>query len=110
MSTFRGRRPTVTDIGTLEKELAIIIATVKTSIFPEGERHGHLCKVISNESYGAIIGNPNYELEEPTIPEAYNPEILPHMGDIQHKTMESDWDKHKQHYQAYLGVQETLRK
>ena len=32
------------------------------------------------------------------------------MGDIQRKTLESEWDKHKQHYQAYLGVQETLRK
>jgi hypothetical protein len=31
------------------------------------------------------------------------------MGDIQRKTLESEWDKHKQHYQAYLGVQETLR-
>jgi hypothetical protein len=110
VTSFKGRRPTATDIDTLEKELAIIAATVKTSIFPEGEKHGHLCNVISNESYGAIIGDPNFELEEPDVPEAYNPNILAHMGDIQRKTMESEWDKHKQHYQAYLGVQEVLRK
>jgi hypothetical protein len=91
VTSFRGRRPTATDIDTLEKELAIITATVKTSIFPEGERHdGHLCNVISNELYGAIIGNPDFELEEPQVPEAYNPSILAHMGDIQRKTMESE--------------------
>jgi hypothetical protein len=110
VTSFRARRPTATDINTLEKELAIIAATVKTSIFPEGKRHGHLCNVISNESYGAIIGDPDFELEEPDVPEPYNPNILVHMGDIQRKTMESEWDKHKQHYQAYLGVQEVLRK
>jgi hypothetical protein len=49
-------------------------------------------------------------LEEPELPEAYNPEILPHMGDVQRKTMEAEWEKQKQHYQAYLGVQEVLRK
>ena len=90
VTSFKGRRPTATDIDTLEKELAIIAATVKTSIFPEGERHGHLSNVISNESYGAIIGDPNFELEEPEVPEAYNPNILAHMGDIQRKTMESE--------------------
>jgi hypothetical protein len=110
VTSFRARRPTATDINTLEKELAIIAAMVKTSIFPEGKRHGHLCNVISNESYGAIIGDPDFELEEPDVPEPYNPNILVHMGDIQRKTMESEWDKHKQHYQAYLGVQEVLRK
>jgi hypothetical protein len=110
VTSFKGRRHTATDINTLEKELAIIAATLKTSIFPEGEKYGHLCNVISNELYGAIIGDPDFELEEPVVPEAYNPNILAHMGDIQCKTMESKWDKHKQHYQAYLGVQEVLWK
>jgi hypothetical protein len=110
VTSIKGRRPTATDIDTLEKELAVIAATIKTSLFPEGERHGHLCNVISDESYGAIIGDPDFEYIDPTVPEAYNPDILPHMDDIQRKTLESEWDKHKQHYQAYLGVQETLRK
>lgn len=110
VTSFKGRRPTATDIDTLEKELAVIAATIKTSIFEGGETHGHLCNVISDESYGAIVGNANFEFVEPEVPEAYNPDILPHMGDIQRKTLESEWDKHKQHYQAYLGVQEVLRK
>jgi hypothetical protein len=41
----------------LEKELAIIASTVKTSIFEGGELHSHICNVISNESYVAIMGN-----------------------------------------------------
>jgi hypothetical protein len=109
VTSFRGHRPTATDIDTLEKELAVIAARIKTSLFQGGDTHGHLCNVISDESYGAIIDNPTFEYIEPTVPEAYNPDILAHMGDIQRKTLESEWDKHKQHYQAYLGVQETLR-
>ena len=109
VTSFKGRRPTATDIDTLEKELAIIAATVKTSLFEGGQLHGHLCNVISNKSYAAIVGNPNFALDKPAVPEAYNPEILPQMGEVQLKTLESEWDKHKQHYQAYLGVQEVLR-
>ena len=109
VTPFRGHRTTATDIDTLEKELAVIAARIKTSLFQGGDTHGHLCNVISDESYGAIIGDPTFEYVEPTVPEAYNPDILAHMGDIQRKTLESEWDKHKQHYQAYLGVQETLR-
>ena len=45
-----------------------------------------------------IIDDENFEFEEPELPEAYNPEILPHMGDVQRKTMEAEWEKHKQHY------------
>jgi hypothetical protein len=108
--SFKGHRPTATDIDTLEKELAIIVATVKTSLFEGGQLHGHLCNVISNESYAAIVGNPDFVLLEPAVPEAYNPGILPHMGEVQRKKLESEWDKHKQHYQAYLRVQKVLRK
>ena len=66
--------------------------------------------MISNESYRAIVGNPNFKLEEPEALEAYNTAIQPQMGDVQCKTLESKWDKHKQHYQSYLGVQEVLWK
>lgn len=110
VTSFRGRRPTATDIDTLEKELAVIAAKIKTSLFEGGQQHGHLCNVISNEAYGIIIGDADFEWEEPELPEAYDPEILPHMGDVQRKTMEAEWEKRKQHYQAYLGVQEVLRK
>jgi len=110
ITSFKGRCPTTTDINTLEKELAIIAATVKTSLFKGGQLHGHLCNVISNELYAATVGNPDFVLNEPAVPEAYNPEMLPQMGDVQRKRLESEWDKHKHHYQAYLGVQEVLRK
>lgn len=110
VTSFKGRRPTATDIDTLEKELAVIAAKIKTSLFEGGQRHGHLCNVISDEAYQIIINNEDFEFEEPELPEAYNPEILPHMGDVQRKTLEAEWEKHKQHYQAYLGVQEVLRK
>ncbi len=41
-------------------------------------------------SSGIIIGDVDFELEEPELPEAFNPEILPHMGDVQRKTMEAE--------------------
>jgi hypothetical protein len=86
--SFKGHRPTATAIDTLENELAIIAATVKTSLFEGGQLHGHLCNVISKESYAAIVGNPDFILEEPVVPEAYNLEILPQMGEVQCKTLE----------------------
>lgn len=110
VTSFKGRRPKATDLDTLEKELAVVAATQKTSLFEGGQRHGHLCNVISDEAYGIIINDEDFEFEEPELPEAYNPEILPHMGDVQRKTMEAEWEKRKQHYQVYLGVQEVLRK
>ena len=81
VTSINGRRPTATDIETLEKELASIAAKVKTSLFTEGEKHGHLCNVISNEAYGAIINDEDFEYKEPDIPEPYNPDILPPFQD-----------------------------
>jgi hypothetical protein len=52
VTSFRGHRPTATDIDTLKKELAVIAARIKTSLFKGGDTHGHLCNVISDESYG----------------------------------------------------------
>ena len=49
-SLIQRQHPSTTDIDMLEKDLAIIAATVKTSIFEGGEFHGHLSNVISNES------------------------------------------------------------
>jgi hypothetical protein len=39
VTSFRGRRPTATDIDTLEKELAVIAARIKTSLFQGEEKH-----------------------------------------------------------------------
>jgi hypothetical protein len=50
ITSFKGRCPTATDIDTLEKELAVIAAKIKTSLFEGGQQHGHLCNVISNEA------------------------------------------------------------
>ena len=42
-------------------------------------------------------------------PEAYNPTITPTMEDVQRKTLKAEWEKTKQDYQRYLGVQHVLR-
>jgi hypothetical protein len=81
VTSFKGRKPTTTDVDTLEKELAAIASTVKTNLFPEGSKHGHLCCVLPNEAYGRIIGDPNYEFETPEAPEPYNPDIDNNTGD-----------------------------
>lgn len=109
VTSFKGRKPTATDVDTLEKELAAIASTVKTNLFPEGSEHGHLCCVLPNEAYGRIIGDPNYEFETPEAPEPYNPDIDNTTGDLERKTMEAEWERHKADYQRYLGVQEALR-
>jgi hypothetical protein len=108
ITSFKGRRPTATDIDTLKKELAIIAAMVKTSLFEGGQLHGHLCNVISNESYAAIVGNPDFALDEPAVPEAYNPEILPQMGEVQRKTLESEWDKLRELGDAYRALEKHI--
>ena len=99
-----------TDIDTLEKELASIAARIKTVLFPGGERHGHLCCVISDEAYGAKIADPAFELEqhEPEEPEAYNPEITDDTPDHQRRTMEADWERYKKDVTRYNAVQEVL--
>ena len=62
VTSFKGRRPKATDLDTLEKELAVVAATQKTSLFEGGQRHGHLCNVISDEAYGSIIDDENFAL------------------------------------------------
>ena len=110
VTSFKRRKPTATDVDTLEKELAAIAAKVKTTLFEGGDRHDHLCCVLPDEAYGQIIDNADYEFEEPEAPEPYNPEINDNTPDHERKTLEADWERHKQDYQKYLGVQEVLRK
>lgn len=110
VTSFKGRKPTATDVDTLEKELATIASTVQTNIFPGGRQHGHMCCVIPNEAYGRIIADPNFEFETPEAPEPYNPDINEATNAIERKTMEAEWERHKTDYQKYLGVQEVLRR
>ena len=109
-TSFWGRRPTTTDIDTLEKEAAKLAASVKTTLFPQGLRHGHLSCILSNEAYGAIIGDSNYAWEEPDANLlAYNPDITAGMAVIVRKQREVAWDRKKEDSQHYLGVAESIR-
>ena len=75
VTSFKGRKPTATDVDTLEKELAEIATTIESSLFEGGDEHGHLCCVIPNEAYGQLIDDEDFEFEAPEAPEPYNPEI-----------------------------------
>ena len=48
---------------TLRMQLAHIAAKPKTSLFPQGEKHGHLCLILSDDQYGEKIGDDDLELE-----------------------------------------------
>lgn len=106
--SFKGCKPKATDINTLEKELAAIAASVQTNLFPGGREHGHLCCIIQSKAYGHIIKDPNFEFETPEAPEPYNPKIDKDTGDIELKTMEAEWERHKADYQKYLGMHEVI--
>ena len=73
----KGRKPKAADIDTTEKELAAIATIIKTSLFPGGERFGHLCCVLSDEAYGTKINDENFAFTDvqPEEPAPYDPAI-----------------------------------
>jgi len=97
------------NIDTLEKELAKMATTVKTSLFPQGHHHGHIACIISDDAYRAIVRDENFKYEDPIEPAACNLAIIATTEILQHKQMEVEvqWDKTKQDYQHYMEVQYT---
>ena len=90
--------------------MASIATRVKTTIFPEGEKYGHLCLVISDDAYGAKIGDADFELATyvPDEPEPYNPDIDDTTPDHQRRQLEAEWEQHKINVTKYLAVEEVL--
>jgi hypothetical protein len=76
VASFRGRRPTATDIDTLKKELAIITAKIKTSLF-EGDNNMVTLQCHQQQSL-QIIGNAAFKLwksqnyRKPTTRKSYH--------------------------------------
>jgi hypothetical protein len=96
VTSCRGSRLTATMVDTLRKDIAKMAVTVKTTLFPQGERHRCLAAVLQDVEYGAIIGDPDYEFEDVVNVEDYDPDITNTMNEAQ-------WEKRKTDKERYGG-------
>ena len=65
-------RPERADIDILEKEVARIVSTTKTTRFTQGKKYGHLVMIIGESAYQTIIGDNTFRFVEPTDAGAYD--------------------------------------
>ena len=65
-------RPERNEIDTLEKEVARIVSSAKTTRFPQGDKYGHLVMIVGEAKYGTIIGRPNFIFVRPVDGGAYD--------------------------------------
>jgi hypothetical protein len=65
-------RPERADIDILEKEVARIVSTAKTTAFPQGEKYGHLVMIIGEQSYRDLIATQGFNYVAPTDPGSYD--------------------------------------
>jgi hypothetical protein len=65
-------RPEQDDVDNLEKEVARIVSSAKTTRFPQGKKYGHLVMIIGETEYGNIIGDNTFTFTEPTDKGAYD--------------------------------------
>lgn len=65
-------RPEIDDIDTLEKEVARIVAMAKTSLFPQGNKYGHLAMIVGQVAYRNTIGDQAFVYTAPNDPGAYD--------------------------------------
>ena len=74
-------------------QLAHIAAKPKTSLFPQGKRHGHLALILRDDQYVEKINDVDFELElyRPEDMEAYDPEIDEDMEDHERRIREAEW-------------------
>ena len=76
-----------------------IAKIIITSLFSQGHQHGHLCCIISDERYGAITGNKDFECKDHTEPAVYNLVVTMAIGNLKCKQMEAQWNRMKDEYQ-----------
>jgi hypothetical protein len=65
-------RPELEEIDNLEKEVARIVASAKTTRFTQGNKYGHLVMIIGESAYQTIIGDAGFVFTEPTDAGAYD--------------------------------------
>jgi hypothetical protein len=65
-------RPERDEIDILEKEVAQIVSSAKTTRFTQGRKYGHLVMIIGQNTYRSIIGDATFVFTEPSDEGAYN--------------------------------------
>ena len=65
-------RPERDQVDVLEKELARIVSTAKTTRFPQGNKYGHLVMIVGEAKYRNIIDDQAFTFETPTDGGAYD--------------------------------------
>jgi hypothetical protein len=58
-------RPERNQIDVLEKEVARIVSSAKTTRFPQGNKYGHLVMIVGETKYRNIIGDATFTFVEP---------------------------------------------
>jgi hypothetical protein len=65
-------RPERNQIDVLEKEVARIVSSTKTTRFPQGNKYGHLVMIVGETAYKNIIGDATFIFTIPTDAGAYD--------------------------------------
>ncbi len=65
-------RPERDEIDILEKEVARIVSSAKTTRFTQGKKYGHLLMIIGQNAYRNIIGDATFVFTEPSDEGAYD--------------------------------------
>ena len=88
-----------------------IATKLKSNIFPEGQKYGHLSLLTTDGEYASYIGDPLYRYKEPVPPSEYeiqNP-ITEAMTESQRKAIETKTRRYEQEYNKFLAITEKLR-
>ena len=109
LTQVKGRKPTYHDIEVWEEECSKIATRIKNHTIEGGRRLGFLAIIISQEEYRLEIENDEWEYEEPTKPEEYNPEITRDVEDYERACLEAEHKRRQGDYERYLALTEHLQ-
>ena len=95
----------------LLSNLRPIATKLKTKIFPDGQKYGHLSLLTTDGEYASYIGDPLYRYKEPVPPSEYELlyPITDTMSEPQRKALETKTRRYEQEYNKFLATTEKLR-
>ena len=103
---------TIKSYEELLASLRPIATKLKTIIFPEGQKYGHLSLLTTDGEYASYIGDPLYRYKEPVPPSEYeiqNP-IMDAMTEPQRKAIEeTKTPRYEQDHNKFMATTEKLR-
>lgn len=108
LTQVKGRKPTFHDIEVWEEECSTIATKVKNHTIQGGRQLGFLAIIISQEEYRLEIEDDDFEYEEPTEPEEYNPDITGDEEDHERARLEAEHKRRQGDYERYLALREHL--